>query len=159
MPKYQAHTGERSYAIEATALDRIDLQATAPGHYHLLHEGQAYRVEVLGIERNQKRVHLRINGREVSYDLRDETDQAIDALGFATAETVVNKDVLAPMPGLVLDILVEEGAEVTAGTPLIILEAMKMENVLKAESDGTVERLEVKKGEAVDKRQLLIKVA
>ena len=62
----------------------------------------------------------------------------------------------APMPGLVLSILVEEGKEVKKGDALIILEAMKMENILKSPADGIVKKIAVKKGVPVEKNQLLI---
>jgi biotin carboxyl carrier protein len=62
------------------------------------------------------------------------------------------------MPGLVLALMVKPGDHVTEGTPLIILEAMKMENVLKAEVDGEVKAIPVEKGQAVEKKQLLIEI-
>ena len=63
------------------------------------------------------------------------------------------------MPGLILSIAVREGQQIKAGTPLLILEAMKMENVIKATGEGTVRRIAVRQGEAVEKRQLLIELA
>jgi pyruvate carboxylase subunit B len=62
------------------------------------------------------------------------------------------------MPGLVLDILVEEGDEVEAEQGLLVLEAMKMENELKAPSGGVVSAIHVADGDAVDKEALLIEV-
>ena len=67
-------------------------------------------------------------------------------------------NVKAPMPGLVLDILVETEQAVSKGDALLILEAMKMENVLKAEGDGVVKSIEVTKGTAVDKGQIIIEM-
>ncbi len=64
----------------------------------------------------------------------------------------------APMPGMVLKVMVQEGAKVEKGTPLVILEAMKMENVLKSDVGGTVSSVHVVAGEAVEKGQLLIVV-
>ena len=63
------------------------------------------------------------------------------------------------MPGLVVRIQVELGQQVTAGTPLIVLEAMKMENQLKAPADGTVTEIRVQPGAAVEKGHILITVA
>lgn len=62
------------------------------------------------------------------------------------------------MPGLVLKMNVAEGDAITAGEPLMILEAMKMENVLSADADGIVKAVHCKEGEAVEKRQLLIEI-
>ena len=60
------------------------------------------------------------------------------------------------MPGLVIDLKVKAGDVVKAGDPLLILEAMKMENILKAAGDATVKNVTVKKGDSVEKGQVLI---
>jgi biotin carboxyl carrier protein len=65
-------------------------------------------------------------------------------------------DVKAPMPGMVFNVLVSEGQDIKKGDPLIVLEAMKMENVLKSPTDGTVKKIAVTKGVAVEKNQVLI---
>jgi biotin carboxyl carrier protein len=62
----------------------------------------------------------------------------------------------APMPGLVVRIPVETGQKVEAGTPLVVLEAMKMENELKAPAASTVKSIRVSPGDAVEKGQLLV---
>jgi biotin carboxyl carrier protein len=62
---------------------------------------------------------------------------------------------LAPMPGLVLRVLVEPGARVTAGQPLLVLEAMKMEQTVSAPADGVVAELRAKAGEQVSTGQVL----
>jgi biotin carboxyl carrier protein len=62
----------------------------------------------------------------------------------------------APMPGLVVDFLVEIGQEVQTGDKLMILEAMKMENVIKASGQGIVKKINVIKGQSVEKSQILI---
>ena len=156
MPRYQAKTGARSYDLTSDAIDALDLQPTGPSTFHLLHKATNYDIELLSVDRPAKTVHLSINGRQRSYRLLDEVDQQIDALGFSTAGAAASKDLLAPMPGLVLDVMVATGQEISAGTPLVILEAMKMENVLKAEGNGTVKELKIKQGDAVEKKQLLV---
>jgi len=65
-------------------------------------------------------------------------------------------DIKAPMPGMVLNILVDEGQEVKKGDALIVLEAMKMENILKSPVDGVIKKIAINKGVAVEKNQLLI---
>jgi biotin carboxyl carrier protein len=63
----------------------------------------------------------------------------------------------APIPGLVLKVMVSEGLSVQAGDPLLVLESMKMENVLRTQSSCTVVSLGVQPGETVEKGQVLIK--
>lgn len=63
------------------------------------------------------------------------------------------------MPGLILDILVTEGQEIKEGEQVLVLSAMKMENIITAPSDGVVKLIEVKKDDAVEKGQLLIEIS
>jgi biotin carboxyl carrier protein len=70
-------------------------------------------------------------------------------------EAVAAGSLLAPMPGSVLRVLAEAGAEVTAGQPLIVLEAMKMEHTIAAPRTGTLTELPVRAGAQVDTGQVL----
>jgi biotin carboxyl carrier protein len=65
-------------------------------------------------------------------------------------------EVKAPMPGLVLRVMIEPGQAIQKGDTLLILEAMKMENVLKAPSDGIVSKILVSKGDKVEKNQVMV---
>ena len=158
MPTYQIHHGEQRYPIEREQLAETDLLPTGNGQYHLLQNGLSYHCEVLDFDRTSKQITVRINGRKFELAVRDEVDQLVEQLGLSAVVDTGAGDVHAPMPGLILDILVGEGDEIEAGTPLVVLEAMKMENVLKAEGSGTVKSIEVSKGDAVEKRQLLIRL-
>jgi biotin carboxyl carrier protein len=62
----------------------------------------------------------------------------------------------APMPGLIIDLKVQAGSTVKAGDPLLILEAMKMENIIKSSGEGIVKSVKVKKGDSVEKGEVLI---
>lgn len=65
-------------------------------------------------------------------------------------------DVKAPMPGKILDVLVNVGDQVKEDDELVILEAMKMENPIYAPADGTIKEIKVKAGDSVDTDQLMI---
>ena len=69
------------------------------------------------------------------------------------------KDLKAPMPGLVLKVLVEESQMVEKDTPLMILEAMKMENVIKSPVGGKIAGIKVLQGKAVEKNEVLLSFA
>ena len=83
-------------------------------------------------------------------------DQLLKKLGMDKALTKKANELKAPMPGLVLRILTEEGRAIKQGDSLLVLEAMKMENVLKSMGDGIIKQLKVKAGDKVEKNQLLI---
>ena len=156
MPKYLVTIGDHEHAVEAADLNALDLIDTGAREFHLIQDETTYHCTVEVLDPVRKTATVIVNGQRHELHLADEVDQMVARMGLSAVTATANKDVHAPMPGLVLDILVEPGQEIEAGTPLVILEAMKMENVLKAEGDGTVERIEVSKGDAVEKRQLLV---
>jgi biotin carboxyl carrier protein len=83
-------------------------------------------------------------------------DLLLAKLGIEHSAESAVKDVKAPMPGLIIDIALEAGQEVKKGDTLLILEAMKMENVIKCPADGIVSKVHIKKGESVEKNQILV---
>ena len=82
----------------------------------------------------------------------------LDKMGMSAGADEKMDSVKAPMPGLVLDILVEAGQAVNKGDNLLILEAMKMENIIKASGNGVVKSININKKDAVEKNQLLIEM-
>lgn len=156
MPQLEASVNDSPHLFDVDELAELDLVATGTNRYHFIHRNVGYTIEVLAIDRGNKTVDLRVNGREQRVRIADEVDLLVRKLGLATVETTAGGDLYAPMPGLVLDVMAAPGQQVEAGAPLIVLEAMKMENVLKAEAAGTVESIAVAKGEAVEKKQLLV---
>jgi propionyl-CoA carboxylase alpha chain len=69
------------------------------------------------------------------------------------------KSVKCPMPGVVVSVAVTEGQEVKSGETLAVVEAMKMENILRAERDGTVKSIHVKPGEVLAVDQTMLEFA
>jgi acetyl/propionyl-CoA carboxylase alpha subunit len=103
------------------------------------------------------RVHTR--GRTFEITLEDERSRVIRELGGGMASRLITPEVRAPMPGLIVRLLVDSGQEVEAGDGMLVIEAMKMENELKAEGAGLVGQVHVKPGQTVDKGDLLISFA
>jgi biotin carboxyl carrier protein len=136
----------------------LDIIPTADGNFHIIQDNLSYNAEVLGTNYNEKVFELKINGVIYEVKLENEYDQLVKRLGLSVVTHQVVKDINAPMPGLVLEVSVEAGQEVEEGTPLLILEAMKMENVIKAPGTGVVKKVNVSKGEAVEKNHLLIEM-
>ncbi|HAE12939.1 MAG TPA: biotin/lipoyl-binding protein [Chitinophagales bacterium] len=128
-----------------------NLIATGDRFYHLLHDGRSYTIEVLQQDAAGKQCTLRINGRTYEVGIQDPIDQLLDQMGLSSAAAGKMAQLQAPMPGLILDIRVQAGDAVQKGDPLMVLEAMKMENVLKAEGEGIVKNILVAKGQNVEK--------
>jgi len=91
--------------------------------------------------------------------LKDKYDELLQQLGMDKMFAQKVNDLKAPMPGLVLDILVSEGQAIQKGDSLLILEAMKMENNLKATNDAVVKKIKVLKGDKVEKNTVLIELS
>jgi pyruvate carboxylase subunit B len=163
-PSYRAVVGDRSFDISIED-DQIivdgepkpfTFEVLREGYVSLIVDGKSVPVSVESAGEGTMRVT--INGQRTEVQVKDERDLLVDEFGLAEDEAAGGV-VRAPMPGLVLDILVEEGDEVEAEQGLLVLEAMKMENELKAPSGGIVSAIHVADGEAVDKEDLLIEIA
>ena len=102
---------------------------------------------------------LWIDGWRFEIDALDERSRTIRDLSAASTAAKGPAPLVAPMPGLVVRVLAGEGAEVRSGQPLVVMEAMKMENELRAPSDGTVRAVRVKPGDAVEKGAVLVELA
>jgi biotin carboxyl carrier protein len=135
------------------------LSELRPGSYHLLMDGKTHSVEVLESDRTSKQYLLRINGKTVNVGLRDRFDDLLKRLGMDGGGSQKTGHLKAPMPGLVVDVPVTEGQTIAKGDTLLVLEAMKMENALKAAADATVKKILVNKGQAVEKNTVLIELA
>ena len=133
-----------------------DLAQTGPGMYSLVRGGRSYRVLVLKHDREAGTVRLRVGAHCCTVRLGDERSRLMKVLGIDRKSKAGVGDLKAPMPGLVLKVLVKEGDIVQKNDPLLVLEAMKMENVIKSAGDGVVQRIHALEGAAVEKAQLLL---
>ncbi|MEK0421056.1 MAG: biotin/lipoyl-binding protein [Bacteroidetes bacterium] len=123
----------------------------------LLHvSNKVFTARLMDINRVEKTLILSLNGKSVSVTLKEPLDDLLHSMGLDKMAVAKVSHVKAPMPGLVLNVLVQPGDEVKKGDKLLVLEAMKMENIIKAAGDGKVARIAVDKGQAVDKNQILI---
>lgn len=124
--------------------------------YHLIYNDQSYNVDVMKFNAAEKTMVLKINSVKYTIELKDKYDELLHSLGMDKVASNKINQIKAPMPGMVLNILVAEGNEVKKGDVLLVLEAMKMENMLKSPTDGIIKKIAVQKGNAVEKNQLLI---
>ena len=124
----------------------------------LIHKDhKTFKCELLKLDTLTKSAEIKINKNIYSINLKDKMDLLLEKMGISMAAVNAVNDLKAPMPGLVLEVIAKVGQEVKKGDQLIILEAMKMENVLKAAGDAVIKSIEVSKGDSVEKNQVLIK--
>lgn len=112
--------------------------------------------KILGDRSTNGEWSIHLDGLLVEAHVLDERTRAIRGMTQANAHLQGPKPVVAPMPGMVLKVEVGEGDRVESGQGIIIVEAMKMENEVRAYSGGLVTRVHVKEGEAVEKGQILV---
>lgn len=133
-----------------------DIVKVSDGYFHILLRNKSYKAEVLSSDFTTKTFSFKINGKTYSVKLKDKFDLLLEKLGMNTGATGKVNNIKAPMPGLIIDLRVKEGDAVKTGDPLLILEAMKMENIIKASGDSVVKSVKVKKGDSVEKNQVMI---
>jgi biotin carboxyl carrier protein len=124
--------------------------------YHIIENFKSYNAEVVSFNREEKTAEIKVNGNTYQLKAKDQFDALLDQLGLSNLNSNKISDIKAPMPGLVLKVLVNEGDEVKKGDSLFVLEAMKMENIIKAPADATVKSIKVKPTDKVEKGQLII---
>lgn len=144
------------FKLSKDTISSLDLIKTGDGTFHLLKDGKSYHVKILDSDFNNGIYTISIDGSEHQASIQTPLDELIEKMGFATNGNKNIDSIAAPMPGLILDILVEEGQEVNEEDQLVILEAMKMENIITSPRNGVIKKIGVSKGDAVDKKQLLI---
>lgn len=136
--------------------EELDFISTSPSTYHVIKDGQSIQVSIDQINRAEKEVRLRVNQKMVVVKINDKMDLLLKSMGLEDALIKKMNEEKAPMPGLVLDVSVKPGEAVKKGDALLVLEAMKMENVIKASGDGVVKEVKVQAQQAVDKNEVLI---
>jgi len=105
------------------------------------------------------RYTLGLDGQRIALEALDTRTRAIRDLADATAGAVGPAPLVAPMPGMIVRVTVAPGDQVVAGQGLIVMEAMKMENELRAVTAGTVTAVRAVAGTAVQKGAVLVELA
>jgi len=155
---YKVKANEFVFTFTGDEIDAMDIVKKSPGEFNLIRDHQSVNAKVKSSDVTGKKVAVEVEGESFDIEIKDELDQMLESMGFGIASTKHIKDIKAPMPGLVLEISVEEGQEVKEGERILILEAMKMENSIMIHADATIKKILVKAGQAVDKGQLLVEL-
>ena len=138
---------------QVSSLDALKMSAS---QFHVLQGHKSYKCEIETSDINSKSYKVKVNGNIYNINIFNELDILIKDMGFEVGASKKVNDIKAPMPGLILDIHVKVGQEVKEDDGLLILEAMKMENVLTSPRNGIIKSITVSKNDTVDKNQLLI---
>lgn len=145
--------------LSASEVSRLDAVAIGPSTFHILKNHKAYTAEIVTADLNAKTYTVSVNGTSYEVSIANALDQLIKEMGFLVSNAKQVNEIIAPMPGLILEMTVTIGQEVQENECLLILEAMKMENSFLSPRAGVIKSISVQKGDAVEKGQLLIEFA
>jgi biotin carboxyl carrier protein len=115
-----------------------------------------YKIRLLNVGEDGKTISAMVNGQKTEFVLKSETDLLLEKMGVGNAGQLSSKKIKAPMPGLIVKVLVIAGDKVEKGQVLLNFEAMKMENQLKSPGSGILKSVLVGQGDKIEKGQLLL---
>tara|TARA_B110000503_G_scaffold96093_1_gene144567 strand:+ start:948 stop:1415 length:468 start_codon:yes stop_codon:yes gene_type:complete len=124
--------------------------------FSISYNGNTFSGEILEENTEGNFLKLKINHRVFTVQKKGELDDLIKRLGLDVQKARALKEIEAPMPGRIVSVVVEIGQQVKVGDDILSLEAMKMENVLKAEGEGVVKSIHIKADDIVEKGAVLI---
>ena len=146
---------ERRINYQGEKVD-IKLREDPNGFSYIVWKNKKYMLDV--IEKNQNKYTVMINGVWHSFSVETPISLKRKRYLEQKGDSSSSVSIEAPMPGKIMDILVEEGTEVKEGEPIIILEAMKMQNEIASHVSGVVQSISVKKNDSVMKDDVLIEI-
>lgn len=135
----------------------VDIKHIAGNVYHVIGNNQSsYNVEVVTFNCTEKTAEIKVNNTIYAISAKDQFDLLLDKLGLSNLNSAKVSEIKAPMPGMVLKVFAAEGDSVQKGDNLFVLEAMKMENIIKSPGAVVIRKLKIKAGDKVEKGQILI---
>jgi biotin carboxyl carrier protein len=126
------------------------------GKFQILYKERSFTAQVIDANYEEKSFTIKVNRNQYQIAVKDRFDILLDQLGMGGLTVAKLNNIKAPMPGLIIEFKVEVGDVVKKGDTVIILEAMKMENIIKSPGDGIVKAIKVAKRDNVEKNQVLI---
>ena len=156
--------GKYDYNIEKNAeglfindnKTNADIKQLNPTAWHIINDLQSYNVELVSFNSADKTAEIKVNNNSYTVTAKDQFDILLEKLGLTSLTANKISELKAPMPGMVLKVFVTEGAEVKKGENLFVLEAMKMENIIKSPDDVTIKTVKITPGDKVEKGQVLL---
>ncbi len=163
--KFYACSSKKNFEVINPLSDKIKIKGKkidvevvedSGGFTYLIYKKKKYAVEIL--EKSQNKYIVMING--VWYNFSIETPISYKRRKTLSKHLVTSRveNIEAPMPGKILDIMVEENSEIKEGEPLVILEAMKMQNEIVSNVSGKVKKINIRENDSVMKDDIMIEI-
>lgn len=153
--EYRLEKKDNDYQLNQQKIG-LDLSQLSKDEFHVISHDLSITTKVLSFSPEQKELTISIKGKTFTLKIMEENDEILEKMNFAVSNSLTHQKIISPMPGLVQKIMVKENDDVSTGETVLILNAMKMENVLKSPVTGKVNHILVKEGEQVEKGKVLI---
>ncbi len=160
---YKAIIGKNIFQLDSKEITEIDgkpfpadVIEYSNGKFHILLNNRSYTAEILSHDKETKSFSILVGKSVINVQLKDRYDELLLQMGIDETSSKKVNNIVAPMPGMVLQVMVENNQEIKKGDAIVVLEAMKMENILKAPGDGIVKKIHVIKGDKVEKNQVMV---
>jgi len=145
-----------SFEMTESDLQNLDAVSVEKNKFHILKNNKPYLASIVSSDFLKRKYAIQVNNNNYLVTISNDLDILIQKMGIDRKKVKLINAIKAPMPGLILEINVTIGQLVKLGDPLLILEAMKMENIFTSPREGVIKSIAIEKGMAVDKGQLLI---
>lgn len=156
--KYKTLIESEIFEFSENELRNLDLISLSNNEFSILEDHVPLNFKLLESDFLNATYKMEVAGETLEIIIIGETEQIISKLGIGKKENQKNTKVIAPMPGLILDLLVNIGSTVTKGDSIIIIEAMKMENTIKIQHNAVIKNILVQKGQSIEKGQILFEL-
>jgi len=156
--KFAVKANEFVFLFDETQIASADMVKTSESRFNLISELRSVNGQVIEADIPGKHFTIDIEGETYHIEIKDELDQMLEKLGFGAVSEKHIKEIKAPMPGLVLQISVVNGQQVSEGDKILILEAMKMENSILIHTNAVIKKIIVSPGQAVEKGQVMVEL-
>jgi biotin carboxyl carrier protein len=150
---YAVVIDEETYFVNENRIDFEQVQTAIDGKMIFCHSD---RFESALLDMNGMEGFVQFHGREFPVQIETKRDRLVKQFSSAREYDHQHSEVKALMPGLIVRLIVSQGQQVIKGDPLLILEAMKMENEIRATADGVVKEIRFQQGQTVEKGDVLI---
>jgi biotin carboxyl carrier protein len=155
---FMVKANEFLFEITQEKLESTDMINRSATEFHLIKDHRSVAGKVHESDMSGKKLRIEVEGDMFYVEIKDRLDQMLEKMGFGIGGGKRIEHIRAPMPGLVLQISVTEGQEVKDGDPILILEAMKMENSIMLQHSAKIKKIHVKRGQPVEKGQVLVEL-
>lgn len=156
--QYKVKANDFQFVFSENEIAAADLIYQSSSSVHLIHQNRSVNARILETDSTGKKLQVEVEGNTFDVEIKDELDQMLDVMGFGMTAAKQIKEIKAPMPGMVLEIAVLEGQEMSEGEKVLILGAMKMENSILIQTNARIKRVAVSVGQAVEKGQVMVEL-